>query len=175
MLIINSMDSASPSPRKPRRASTIADGALWRPEESIGYRLKLALQTWMRQMDAALRPFGVTPLQFIALGAIEICHERGETPSQVRIAAQTQLDTMMISKILRLLEKRGYLARSQHPDDPRANALCLTPKGSALVHAASPVVRQAHAAFFDCRLDAGGKQTLAALLDRVLAPGAATN
>jgi len=31
-------------------------------------------------------------------------------------------------------------------------------------------VRAAHAGFFDCRLDADGKQTLAALLDRLLVP-----
>jgi DNA-binding MarR family transcriptional regulator len=166
------MDTTLAVSREPR-AAVETDTRVWRPEESIGYRLKLALQAWMRQMDGALRPFGVTPLQFIALGAIEICHERGEVPSQVRIAAQTHLDAMMISKILRLLEKRGYLERSPHPDDPRANALCLTPAGTALLSAASPKVREAHAAFFGCRLDAGGRQTLAALLDRVLAPAPA--
>jgi DNA-binding MarR family transcriptional regulator len=77
---------------------------------------------------------------------------------------------MMISKILRLLEERGYLKRSPHPDDPRANALHLTHAGDALVRAALPVVRDAYAAFFDYRLDADSQRTLAELLDRVLAP-----
>jgi DNA-binding MarR family transcriptional regulator len=117
----------------------------------VGYRLKLALHAWTRQLDAALRPLGVTHLQFIALAAIEIFRERGETPSQVRIAGLMQLDPMMISKILRLLESRGFIERSTHPDDPRANALHLTPAGKELVRAGSPVVRAAHAGFFDCR------------------------
>ena len=158
------------SARSPRHRGTNADNALWRPEESVGYRLKLALHAWTRQLDAALRPHGVTHLQFIALAAIEIFRERGETPSQVRIAGLMQLDPMMISKILRLLESRGFIERSTHPDDPRANALHLTPAGKELVRAGSPVVRAAHAGFFDCRLDADGKQTLAALLDRLLVP-----
>jgi MarR family transcriptional regulator, organic hydroperoxide resistance regulator len=144
-------------------------------QESLGYRLKLALHAWARHLDAALRPLGLTHLQFYALAAIEVSCERGETPSQVRIAAFLEVDAMMTSKILRLLEERGYLKRSPHPNDPRANALCLTPAGKRLLQAASPVARAAHAAFFDCRLDAGGKKMLAALLERLLAPGTATD
>ncbi len=147
----------------------------YRPEESVGYRLKLALYAWTRHLDAALRPLGVTHLQFLVLDYIALCHQHGEIPSQVRIAALMQLDPMMISKILRLLEARGHVRRSPHPDDPRANALYLTATGSALVQAGSPIARAAHAAFFDRRLDAAGKQTLAALLDRLLAPAAAAH
>jgi DNA-binding MarR family transcriptional regulator len=167
--------STRPRRRHPAADEKSIDNALWRPDESVGYRLKLALHAWTRQLDAALRPLGVTHLQFIALATIENFRERGETPSQVRIAGQMQLDPMMISKILRLLEGRGYVERSLHPDDPRANALHLTPTGRELLQAASPVVRAAHAGFFDRRLDTDGKQMLAALLDRLLMPPTAAN
>src|ERR1700719_2585837 len=142
----------------------------WRPEESLGYKLKLAHHAWTRHFDAALRPLGLTHVQLIALYAIERRSQRGEIPSQVQVAAATQLDPMMISKILRLLEERGYLKRSPHPDDPRANALHLTHAGDALLRAATPAFHDAHAAFFDCRFDADSHQALAQLLDRVLAP-----
>ena len=142
----------------------------WHPEESLGYRLKLAYHAWTRHFDAALRPLGLTHVQFIALDAIERRHQRGEIPSQVQVATATQLDPMMVSKILRLLEERGYLKRSPHPDDPRANALHLTHAGRALVRVALPVFRDAHAAFFDRRFDAHSQQALAELLDRMLAP-----
>lgn len=169
--------STRPRPRlaRPTAPGQKSDSAVWRHEESVGYRLKLALHAWTRHLDAALRPLGVTHLQCLALAAIEIFCEAGETPSQVRIAAYMQLDPMMISKILRLLEKRGYVERCTHPEDPRANALHLTAAGRALVEAASPVVRAAHARFFDCRLDADGRQALAALLDRLLVPEPAAN
>ena len=147
----------------------------WRPEESLGYRLYWAHHAWTRHFEAALRPLGLTHVQFIALYAIERRCQRGEIPSQVQVAAATQLDPMMISKILRLLEERGYVKRSPHPDDPRANALHLTHAGSALVRAALPVVCDAQAAFFDRRLDADSKEALAQLLDRVLAPTPAAN
>ncbi|MFZ0151395.1 MAG: MarR family transcriptional regulator, partial [Xanthobacteraceae bacterium] len=151
--------NAAPRIRRPVARGKKMDAGLWRHEESVGYRLKLALHAWTRQLDAALRPLGVTHLQFFALDSIETFRERDETPSQVRVAGFLQLDPMMISKILRLLEQHGYVERSPHPDDPRANALHLTPAGRELVRAASPVVRAAHAAFFDRRLDTEGKQT----------------
>ena len=144
-------------------------------EESLGHWLRLAYQAWMRHFDAALRPLGLTPVQFIALNVIERRHRRGEIPSQVQVATATQLDPMMISKTLRLLEERGYLKRSPHPDDPRANALHLTHAGDALLRAATPAFQDAHAAFFDCRLDADSQQALADLLDRVVAPASAAN
>ncbi|HEX3953237.1 MAG TPA: MarR family winged helix-turn-helix transcriptional regulator [Stellaceae bacterium] len=158
-------------PRHSTASETPTDRAIWRPEDSVGYRLKLALQAWTRFLDAALRPIGLTHLQAIALNTIEIFSEQGETPSQVRIAEFMRLDPMMISKILRLLESRGYIERCAHPDDPRANALHLTLAGKELVLTGSALARAAHARFFDCRLDADGKQTLAALLDHLLLPG----
>ena len=163
-----------PSERRSARREVSKEGQ-WRCEESLGYRLKLAHHAWTRHFDAALRPFGLTHVQFIALYAIERRHQRGEIPSQVQVATATQLDPMMISKILRLLEERGYLKRSPHPDDPRANALHLTHAGDALLRAALPVFRDAHAAFFDRRFDADSQQALTQLLDRMLAPAPAAN
>jgi DNA-binding MarR family transcriptional regulator len=167
------LGTASPGLRSARRG--VSEAGEWRPEESLGYRLYWAHHAWTRHFDAALRPLGLTHVQFIALYAIERRCRRGEIPSQVQVATATQLDPMMISKILRLLEERGYLKRSPHPDDPRANALHLTHAGSALVRAALPVVCDAQAAFFHCRLDGDSQQALAELLDRVLAPAPAAN
>jgi len=160
--------TVAPARRSARREASEAVPC----EESLGHRLRLAYQAWMRHFDAALRPLGLTPVQFIALNVIGRHHQRGEIPSQVQVATATQLDPMMISKILRLLEERGYLKRSPHPDDPRANALHLTHAGDALLRAATPAFHDAHAAFFDCRFDADSQQALAQLLDRVLAPAA---
>ena len=163
--------TATPARRSARRDASEAVPC----EESLGHRLRLAYHAWTRHFDAALRPLGLTPVQFIALNVIGRHHQRGETPSQVQVAAATQLDPMMISKILRLLEERGYLKRSPHPDDPRANALLLTHAGNALLRTALPVFRDAHAAFFDGRFDANSREALAELLDRMLAPAPAGN
>ena len=49
------------------------------------------------------------------------------------IAGFAKVDRMMVSKILRLLEAKGYVARTTHPDDPRANRVDLTRSGRAAV------------------------------------------
>ena len=167
------LPTAASGRRSGRRGAS--EARPWRPEESLCYRLKHAYHAWTRHFDAALRPLGLTHVQFITLYAIERCRQRGAIPSQVQVAAETQLDPMMISKILRLLEERGYVKRSPHPDDPRANALHLTHAGDALVRAALPLIRDAYAAFFDCRLDADSQRVLAELLDRVVASAPAAN
>src|ERR1700751_5331793 len=100
--------TVAPARRSARREASEAVPC----EESLGHRLRLAYQAWMRHFDAALRPLGLTPVQFIALNVIGRHHQHGEIPSQVQVATATHLDAMMISKTLRLLEERGYLKRS---------------------------------------------------------------
>lgn len=139
----------------------------WCPKDSLGYRLKRTLHAWTRRFDAALRPLGVTHLQIIALGAINDIRVNGEIPSQVRVAEWMHQDTMMLSKMLRLLEERGFLERSAHPEDPRANALALTPAGVQLLQRGVPLVREAHEAFFG-RLPDDERRALAGTLDHLL-------
>jgi DNA-binding MarR family transcriptional regulator len=139
----------------------------WCPKETLGYQLKRTLHAWSRRFDAALRPLGLTHLQFITLAAIIQMREAGEIPSQVRVAEWMHQDTMMLSKILRLLEERGYVARSAHPEDPRANALALTDAGLDVVVQSMPVVHAAHENFFG-RLPAKERRALAGALSCLL-------
>ena len=142
----------------------------WCPKSSLGYRLKRVLHAWTRQFDQALKPLGVTHLQYITLTAIADIRESGEVPSQVRVAEWMHQDVMMMSKIVRLLEDRGHLERFAHPDDPRANALALTAAGRELLRRGKPIVVAAHKKFFG-RLSTAEQETLAASLDRLLAAG----
>ena len=139
----------------------------WSPGSSIGYRLKRVLHSWTRQFDQALRPLGLTHLQFITLAAIEHISASGEIPSQVRVAEWMHTDAMMMSKILRLLEDRDHIERFMHPDDPRANALALTEVGRQSLQRGKPIVAAAHEAFFG-RLSDAERRALAASLDRLL-------
>jgi DNA-binding MarR family transcriptional regulator len=149
---------------KPRAA---ADRLLWCPKDSLGYRLKRVMHAWSRRFDQALRPLGLTHLQFVTLGAIDDISQSGEIPSQVRVAEWMHQDTMMMSKILRLLEDRGQIERFAHPDDPRANALALTHVGDDLLRRGKPLVVAAHEAFFG-RLSEAERAVFASSLDRLL-------
>jgi len=140
---------------------------LCRPSESFGFRLWHVTHAWQRHLEAALAPLDLTHLQFVMLAATNWLSRQGETPSQTRIACFTGIDRMMVSKILRLLEAKGYLIRSTHPDDPRANRVDLSPAGRAALAKAIPVMRTTQDGFFG-RLSPEGRQALAAQLDTLL-------
>jgi DNA-binding MarR family transcriptional regulator len=48
---------------------------------------------------------------------------------------------MFISKLARVLERGGLIARDRHPADPRAVQLRVTPRGGEVVEAAAGIVR----------------------------------
>ena len=75
---------------------------------------------------------------------------------------------MMVSKILRLLEAKGYVVRTRHPDDPRANRVDLTRSGRAAIEQAIPLMWSAQEAFFG-RLSEEGRRSLAEQLDALMA------
>ncbi|MDP5054039.1 MAG: MarR family winged helix-turn-helix transcriptional regulator [Congregibacter sp.] len=64
-----------------------------------------------------------------------------QTPqmSAKEIAAQGNLDKVMVSRAVSGLEDRGLLKRQVRRDDARVNELCLTPAGTRLFEAIAPL------------------------------------
>ena len=56
---------------------------------------------------------------------------------------------MMVSKVLRTLEDKGFVTRHEHQTDTRAKTIALTPAGQALLQKALPVVEQTDIRFFE--------------------------
>jgi len=156
-----------PVPNAPARASESVP-CLVRPGESFGYRLWTVTHAWQRRVEAVLTPLGLTHMQYVLLAKTAWLLHQGEAPSQTRIACAAQIDRMMASKVLRTLEEKGFVARSEHPDDPRANSVALTPAGRAALNEAIPIVRATQDAFFG-RLGPEGQAALAEHLDRLIA------
>jgi DNA-binding MarR family transcriptional regulator len=144
------------------------DQILCRPQETFGFRLWHVMHAWQRRLEAALAPLDLTHLQFVVLANTAWLLRQGETPSQTRLAAFAKIDRMMVSKILRLLEEKGYVVRREHPDDPRANRVDLTRSGRAALDRAVPIALETQTAFFG-RLSPEGREALAQQLDTLLA------
>jgi DNA-binding MarR family transcriptional regulator len=140
---------------------------LCRPGETFGYRLWQVTHAWQRRFEAALAPLDLTHMQFVVLAKAAWLAHAGEVPSQSRIACTAAIDRMMVSKIVRLLEAKGFLARAPHPDDPRANRVDLTAEGRAVLAQAVPIMKETQSAFFG-RLGEDGMAALAGELDRLL-------
>jgi DNA-binding MarR family transcriptional regulator len=127
-----------------------AHGGFSRPEESLGWRLWHVLHAYQRTLEQALAELDLTHLQYVLLCLSAYLASRGEVPSQARLAAAAGLDKMMVSKVVRLLEEKGYVTRSPHPNDPRANRVDVTASGREALYRALPLARALHDRFFGC-------------------------
>jgi DNA-binding MarR family transcriptional regulator len=154
--------------RQTQLADAKCPGLPVRPEETFGFRLWHVMHAWQRRLESALAPLDLTHMQFVVLATTSWLSRCGETPSQTRIAGFTKMDRMMVSKILRLLEGKGYIARTPHPDDPRANRVDLTRAGRAALDKAAPLALATQEAFFG-RLGPEGRDALSTQLDALMA------
>jgi DNA-binding MarR family transcriptional regulator len=127
-----------------------ADG----PAASPGYLLWCVTLTWQRAVTAALRPLGVTHVQFVVLVSTWWLHEQGRGPSQVELARHTAIDVKMTSQVVRTLEGKGLLTRDPDPADARIRRLRPTDAGAALARRAVVVVEEVDQRFFGDQLAA---------------------
>lgn len=116
-------------------------------EASPGYQLWLATNAWQRAIRRALEPFGLTHVQFVILASIDFFTKMDQQPSQVDVSRFADLDVNMTSQVLRSLEERGLVVRSDSPTDRRAHLLGLTELGDALRKEARAAVIPAKDAF----------------------------
>ncbi|WP_078862181.1 MarR family winged helix-turn-helix transcriptional regulator [Streptomyces sp. NRRL F-5123] len=119
-------------------------------EESTGLLLWQVTNRWQAAQRAALKPYGLTHVQFVLLASLTYL-QAAEAPAPVtqrRLADHAATDPMMTSQVLRALEARGLLTRDPHPHDARARTLSVTPEGRSLANAAVAAAEACDAAFF---------------------------
>jgi DNA-binding MarR family transcriptional regulator len=117
------------------------------PEDSPGFLLWQITNQWQAAQRAALRPHGLTHVQFVLLATLTWMDADGPV-TQRRLADAAATDPMMTSQVLRSLEQRGLVERAAHPDDRRARALRATVAGRALANAAVADVEACDRRFF---------------------------
>jgi DNA-binding MarR family transcriptional regulator len=143
----------------PKAAPTLGPG------ESPGFLLWRVTLRWQRVMAAALRPLGLTHVQFVLLAsAWWLTEVARETPSQRRLAEHAATDPMMTSQVLRSLEARRLVTRVVDPAESRARLLGVTPAGQDLARRAIALVEAADAEFF---APAGPRPALLRILHRL--------
>ena len=119
------------------------------PDDSSGFVLWQVNNLWQRRIRQALAEVGLTHVQFVLLACLGWLTEKGDQPvTQVRLAAQARTDVMMTSKVLRALEDMGLVERHEHPADPRARSLRVTPAGREMVYKAVRLVDAVDRGFF---------------------------
>jgi DNA-binding MarR family transcriptional regulator len=130
------------SPGGPGLATEFADA-----DDSPGLILWRVTNTWQAAVRAALRPLGLTHVQFVLLASLTWLDADGPV-SQKQLAVHAATDPMMTSQVLRTLEEHGLVVRAPHPHDRRARALTVTAAGRHLADQAVSVVEACDRAFF---------------------------
>jgi DNA-binding MarR family transcriptional regulator len=118
------------------------------PDDSPGFLLWQVANAWQRRQRQALEEMGLTHVQFVLLAGLEWLAGNGQSITQATLARYARVDEMMTSQVIRVLEKRGLVARTSHPTDSRAKCLALTHEGRSLLERATPIVAQADETFF---------------------------
>lgn len=97
---------------------------------------------WRAAMDRTLAPHGLTQAQYLVLAPLYGLTQSGMRPSQRELGDVTGLDAVYVSKLVRALERAGFVARTPKPTDPRAVELTLTESGKAVFGKAVADVRE---------------------------------
>jgi DNA-binding MarR family transcriptional regulator len=118
-----------------------------RAEESTGLLLWQVTNRWQAAQRAALKPFGLTHVQFVLLASLVWLGTDGPV-TQRRLADHARTDPMMTSQVVRALEHRHLLVRTAHSSDGRAWSLSATDTGAALVNRAVVAVEDCDETFF---------------------------
>lgn len=85
-------------------------------------RLELAIRA---RMDEALRPHGLTTLQFTALTALR----HRDRLSSAQLARRSFVTPQTMNEMVRWLEDRGHIERHRDPDNRRVLLISLTESG----------------------------------------------
>ena len=109
------------------------------------YHLSVVLE---RKMKRSLDTIGITHTQFIILATTFRLNQKSDLVTQVEIANASMTDKMMVSKVLRALEKKGWVGRKEHPIDTRAKTISITQSGTVTLKKTLEIVFHVEKEFF---------------------------
>jgi DNA-binding MarR family transcriptional regulator len=119
-----------------------------KPDESSGYLLWQVTMLWQRKIKKELDAIGITHTQFVLMASLAWLLKSSDSVTQTDIANHSNTDTMMVSKVLRSLQSKGFLLRQEHATDTRAKVVCLTEQGQTILQKALKIVEAVDISFF---------------------------
>ncbi|WP_172135478.1 MarR family winged helix-turn-helix transcriptional regulator [Adlercreutzia sp. ZJ473] len=103
-------------------------------DEFVGYRVYEAHRALFQNLERALAPFGVTPVEWNAMNQLD---HHGPL-SQKRLAEALQKEQATITRTVDRMQRKGLVTRTPDPKDRRANIVSLTPASQELLTEIEP-------------------------------------
>lgn len=116
-------------------------------EQSPGLLLWQITNIWQARQRAALKPFDLTHVQFVLLATLTYAYGT-VTFTQKELAQYAQIDIMMTSQVIRKLEQKGLVMRTESVQDKRAIIVEPTQAGIELANEAVKAVEVVDEEFF---------------------------
>lgn len=118
-----------------------AEASLGAPEKAVGFVLWRVVHRYQREVDRVLDPLDLTHLQFTTLTMAAWLAQSGEPVPQAQLGEFSDIHPMQLSLMLKALEGKGLIVRTQNNQDARAKNVEVTDAGvEALRHALPRVI-----------------------------------
>lgn len=132
------------------------------PERRIGHLLRRVSQRAMSFTSSALAELDITPVQAVALMALQ----RAGALSQAELGRAIGMEPANVHGLVLRLMKLGHVARAEHPDDRRQLQLRLTPVGIERAQQAAELTARSSQRMLE-PLRSDEREQLFALLERL--------
>lgn len=133
------------------------DSVPFEPESSIGYQVKRVHQAMLVALEPVFAAEGLTHAQWSVL--ISLHYERGRTCAA--LARDQAHDKGAMTRLIDVMEQKGWVVRERDTGDRRNVFLSLTPEGEALARQ----VRDRVAACWNRWLDGRSEADVQRLID----------
>jgi len=105
------------------------------PHQSIGFRFGNMSRKMSSLFTSRLKPYGITPEQWTVLYQVYL----QEGINQKELALRSGKDQPSITRILDVLDKKGFIRRKPDPGDRRAYLIYATPSVQQLMNETEPI------------------------------------
>ncbi|MFV0467459.1 MAG: MarR family winged helix-turn-helix transcriptional regulator [Dysgonomonas sp.] len=135
--------------------------------QDIGFLIWQITKYWTRGKHRSLDEFGLTGSQMEMLGAIHHLSKTNNEVTQILLSQETLIDPMTTSTILRNMEKKGLITRTESKTDTRARTIQLTDAGNELLHKALGKIKKLQVNLFESVDTSALREQLIILLETV--------
>lgn len=117
-------------------------------EDSSGFLLWQVTNLWQREIKKALEEHNITHSQFVLMASIHWLTLHKQEVTQIILSANTKIDPMTTSTVLRTLQQKNLITRQEHATDTRAKVVVLTDSGKEIIKKAIVTVEDFDRKFF---------------------------